>query len=115
MEEEVSRVIERSGKWNPAIQKNGNPVNAYRRQPITFLQESDDFQIITEEPYTLLANMDNEVTITVKKIKPADISIYVQGGNATILPDGKFNVRVTKPGRIAITIVDNKKTTKKLV
>lgn len=36
MEEEVIRIIKKSPKWIPAMQ-NGHPVNAYRRQPITFL------------------------------------------------------------------------------
>jgi hypothetical protein len=35
MEEEAVRVIKRGPRWTPAIQ-NGRPVNAYRRQPITF-------------------------------------------------------------------------------
>ena len=35
MEEEVIRVIKKCPKWTPAMQ-NGKPVNAYRRQPITF-------------------------------------------------------------------------------
>ncbi len=36
MEEEAIRVITKSPKWNNAIQMN-RPVNAYRRQPITFM------------------------------------------------------------------------------
>lgn len=36
MEEEAIRVIKNSPKWNAAIQIN-KPVNAYRRQPITFM------------------------------------------------------------------------------
>ena len=36
MEEELIRVIKKSGKWIPAIQL-GKPVNAYRRQPMTFV------------------------------------------------------------------------------
>jgi antitoxin component YwqK of YwqJK toxin-antitoxin module len=40
MEEEVVRVIKKSPKWNPAIVM-GKPVNAYRRQPITFMVVKD--------------------------------------------------------------------------
>lgn len=40
MEKEVIRVIKNGPKWIPAIQ-NGRPVNAYRRQPVTF--------VVTEE------------------------------------------------------------------
>lgn len=36
MEEEAIRVIKNGPKWMPAMQ-NGRAVNAYRRQPITFL------------------------------------------------------------------------------
>ena len=36
MEEEVIRIIKKGPKWNPGIQ-NGRTVNAYRRQPVTFL------------------------------------------------------------------------------
>jgi protein TonB len=36
MEEECIRVLKKSPKWQPAIQ-NGKTVNAYKRQPITFL------------------------------------------------------------------------------
>lgn len=40
MEKEVLRVLKKSPKWNPAI-VNGKPVNAFRRQPITFEVESN--------------------------------------------------------------------------
>jgi protein TonB len=39
MEEEAIRVIKRGPKWTPAIQ-NGRNVNAYRKQPITFVVQS---------------------------------------------------------------------------
>jgi protein TonB len=37
--EEAKRVIKKTKNWTPAIQ-NGRNVNAYRRQPITFLVQS---------------------------------------------------------------------------
>ena len=108
MEEEVIRVIEMSGKWTPAT-RNGIPLKAYRKQPITFLNESADFEIVTREPFTLFANADNEITVTAKKVKPEAIAINVQGGKATRLSDGKFMVRVNKVGRISVEVVNNKK------
>ena len=36
MEDEAVKVIKRGPKWTPALQ-NGRNVNAYRRQPITFV------------------------------------------------------------------------------
>ena len=38
MEEESIKIIKRGPKWTPALQ-NGRNVNAYRRQPITFVVE----------------------------------------------------------------------------
>ena len=38
MEEEAIKIIKRGPKWTPALQ-NGRNVNAYRRQPITFVVE----------------------------------------------------------------------------
>ena len=113
MEEEVVRVIENSGKWTPAMQ-NGKPVNAYRKQPVTFIVESADFTINSAVPYTLFTKTDNEITITSKKVKPADIGINVQGGTGIQLSDGKFIVRVNKPGRVTIEIVNSKKDDKEI-
>jgi hypothetical protein len=113
MEDEVVRVLELSGKWVPAT-RNGIPLNAYRRQPITFLLTTTDFEITTAEPYTLFANVDNEISVTAKKLKPADISINVQGGKSTQIADGKFIVRVSKTGRVIIEIVNNKKEDKEI-
>jgi len=108
MEEEVLRVISKSGKWQPAIQ-NGRPVNAYRRQPITFLIDSDDFEIQSTEPYTFFTNTNNEITITAAKVKPEDISLTVPGGKVTANGDGKFTVQVSKPGRVTVEIFNTKK------
>ena len=38
MEEEVIRILKKSHKWLPAVQ-NGRKVNAYRKQPVTFVVE----------------------------------------------------------------------------
>lgn len=113
MEEEVIRVIEHSGKWMPAIQ-NDKPVKAYRKQPVTFVLDSEDFQLTTKEPYTLFANVDNEISVKARKIKASDISVTVQGGKATNLGEGKFNVRVSKAGRVLLTVVNNKKDDKEI-
>ncbi len=113
MEDEVIRVIQESGKWTPAMQ-NAKPVNAYRRQPVTFIVESADFTITTAEPYTLYANADNEITIAAKKVKAADIGINVVGGSAVPVSDGKYIIRIKKPGRITIEILNSKKDDKEI-
>jgi len=108
MEQEVVRVISKSGNWQPAMQ-NGRPVNAYRRQPITFLLDSDDFEIQSLEPYTFFTNTNNEITITAAKVKPENISLIVPGGKVTANGDGKFTVQVNKPGRVTVEIFNTKK------
>jgi len=40
MEDEAVKIIKRGPKWTPALQ-NGRNVNAYRRQPITFVVEDN--------------------------------------------------------------------------
>lgn len=35
MEKEVMRILKKAPKWKPALQK-GKPVNAFRKQPVTF-------------------------------------------------------------------------------
>ena len=40
MEEEAIRVIKKGPQWTPAIQ-NGRKVNAYRRQPVTFIYSEE--------------------------------------------------------------------------
>ena len=40
MEKEVIRIIKKGPDWVPAMQ-DGHPVNAYRRQPVTFMISED--------------------------------------------------------------------------
>ena len=108
MEEEMLRVINKSGKWSPASQ-DGKPLRAYRKQPFIFLVEDGDFTVTSAEPYTLFTSGDNEITITARKIKPADININVPGGKAIALGEGRFLVKINKPGRVIIEIVNSKK------
>lgn len=113
IEEEVIRVLERSGKWIPANQ-NGKPLKAYRKQPITFIINNENFEISTSTPYTLYTNTDNEVTVSAGKVKAADISIIIPGAKVTRLADGEFSVRLSKPGRVTMQIVNSKKDDKEI-
>ena len=108
MEAEVMRVIKKSGSWIPAMQNN-KPVNAYRRQPITFMIATDNFEITTKEPFTLFTNTDNELTVSAGRIKAQYLSIIVPGGKVTPVSDGKFIVRINKPGRVTIDVINTKK------
>ncbi len=108
MEEEVSRTIKKSGRWTPAYQ-NGKPVNAYRRQPVTFLVTSDGFEITTKVPYALFAGTDNEISVTVEKVKPEDLQVTISKGTIKQTAEGKYIVKVTAPGRVIIELYNTKK------
>jgi hypothetical protein len=108
MEEEVIRVIEKSGKWKPAVQ-NGRIVNAYRRQPVTFMVIDDDITINTKVPYTLFTGTDNQLTVDVKKVKPEDLQLSISKGTIKQTADGRYIVRVNEPGRVVIELYNTKK------
>lgn len=108
MEEEVIRVIKRSGNWTPAIQ-NGKPVNAYRRQPITFVVEEDAFNITTQKLYTFYTGTDNELTVDAYKVNPENLDITVTNGTVKQIAAGKFIVKVNKPGRVIVEVFNTKK------
>ncbi len=103
LEAEVIRIIQKSGKWTPAYQ-NGRAVNAYRKQPVTFVVESDEYSVTTAVPYKLFANVDNEITVTAREIKPEHISASINIGSITPNGNGKFIVRISKPGRVIISV-----------
>ncbi|MFT3679695.1 MAG: energy transducer TonB [Ferruginibacter sp.] len=108
MEEEVVRVLQKSGKWTPAIFK-GKPVKAYRRQPITFILDHPDLEISTEQLYTLFANTDNLVKVVAKKVKPEDIAMEIPGARVVAAGDGSFTVRINKTGRVLAEFINSKK------
>jgi hypothetical protein len=113
-EDEVIRIIEKSGKWTPAM-VNNKPVNAYRIQPVTFLTQEDGFEIRTNVRYTLFAGIDNEITVSSDKVKTEDISATISKGTIIAKGDGKFIVQVPKTKeRVIIEILNAKKKGKKI-
>ncbi|MGG9963579.1 energy transducer TonB [Ferruginibacter sp. SUN106] len=111
IEDEVIRVIEKSGKWIPA-QQNGRVVNAYRRQPITFAVIDETFDITTKVPHLLFAATDNIITVTAEKVKPEDLQLTISKGTIKQIAEGKFIVRVNDPGRVVIELFNTKKNKK---
>jgi Gram-negative bacterial TonB protein C-terminal len=103
MEEEAKKCLLASPKWIPAVQ-NGKTVNAYRRQPITFMVEDDDIDIQTKIPYTLLANEKNWVTISVRKVKPENLRISIDDGPLLEGNEGDFMINPAHKKRINFTI-----------
>ncbi len=108
MDEEVIRVITKSGKWIPAVQ-NGKPVNAYRRQPIIFMVESGDFDLTTATPYVFYIGTNNELSVTAYKVKLENIDVTISKGSIKQIAEGKYIVKVTQPGRVIIEVFNTKK------
>jgi hypothetical protein len=113
MEQEVVRIMKKSPSWTPAIM-NGKPVNAYRKQPVTFMAAQEGFNIISKTPYTLVTNTDNELTIEVDDVKAENLEVTISEGNITNNGAGIFVARVTKPGRAVIAVFNKKKKNKEI-
>lgn len=111
MENEVVRIMKKAGNWQPATQ-NGRPVKAYRKQPITFIVEDDGVNITTKEPYVLFRNSDNDVSITINKVKTEYLSITVTHATAKKTSDGNFVIHVgniSTSERVLMNIYNEKK------
>lgn len=107
MEQEVVRIMKESGTWDPAMM-TGKPVKAYRKQPVTFMVEQDGFNIISKTPYVLYSKTDNELAIQVDDLKAENMEVTISAGSLTNQGDGRFIARVSKPGRVIITVYNTK-------
>ena len=107
MEKEVIRIIQKSGKWNPAS-KDGKPIKAFRRQPVTFQIEEDGVEIAAKVPFTIFTGSDNIITVDIRRVKNSNLSLTISKGTITQNEAGQFIARVNEPGRVTIT-VNNKK------
>jgi len=108
MEDEVIRVIEKSGKWIPAKQ-NGRLVNAYRRQPVTFQVLDDDISFSTKIPFTFIAGADNKLSVELKKVKSEDLQLSISKGTIKQISEGEYIIHVNEPGRVTIELYNTKK------
>jgi hypothetical protein len=108
MEQEVVRILRESGAWTPAMQ-NGRPVNAYRKQPVTFMVEQDGFNIRTKTPYVLYTKVDNELTLEIDDFKLENLDVTISQGTIMKKDDATYLVRVNKPGRVTVSVTNRKK------
>ena len=95
VEKEVIRVLQRSGLWKPAI-LDGKPIRAYRKQPVSFMVEEDGIDFISARYFTLFEDMDNEISIKVRKVTSDNIGATISKGTITKGADGKFIARVPR-------------------
>jgi hypothetical protein len=112
MEQEVIRIMKQSPMWSPASQNN-RTVKAYRKQPVTFVIDAEDVEIIMNEKYILYTRTDNIIKISVSKIKKEDLELSLSQGKITLGADGNFHINVNNPGK-AILYINSKKRNKEL-
>lgn len=113
MEAEVVRVLKksggwRSGGWKPATQDD-KPVYAYRKQSVTFTVSQDGFYIRSKTPYVLFTNTDNELVLEISKAKIEKINATISDGTIIHNANGSFTARVSRPGRVLVTVFNKKK------
>lgn len=107
-EEEVLRVLKISGKWQPASQ-GGRFVKAYRKQPVTFIVETDGIDFNTAVPYQLYMGQDNRVVITAEKTAPENMEVTIPEGVLLPNADHSYTIHPVNPGRVIVTVRDKKK------
>jgi hypothetical protein len=83
---------------------NGKPVNAYRKQPVTFQVEMDGFAITSKVRHVLFTGIDNELTVEVENVKNENLTATISPGTITKRSDGIFIARVTRPGKAIVTV-----------
>ena len=109
-EQEVVRILKLSGAWEPAM-LDGKPVNAYRKQPVTFVLTEDGLEVT---PLMVTAGKETEITIQVRKVKSEDLYVTISRGTIKPAGGGKFLVRVNGNNRAIIRIYNAKKDNKEL-
>lgn len=108
MEQEVLRIMKKSPMWTPAMQNN-KPVKAYRKQPVTFVIEDDQVDIIMNEKYILYTGADNIIKINVSKVKKEDLELSLSQGKIILGDDGNFHIDVKNPGKAILNINSRKR------
>lgn len=112
MEQEVMRIMKKSPMWSPASQNN-RAVKAYRKQPVTFVIEAEDVDIVMNEKYILYTKTDNIVKISVSKVKKEDLELSLSQGKIILGEDGNFHINVNNAGK-AILYINSKKRNKEI-
>jgi len=108
LEKEVLRALKLQTHWSPAMQ-NGEPVKAYRKQPVTFVMEGDGIEILSKERFVLYTDIDNVITINVRKVRDEDLELTITQGTIIATGNGSYTVRLKNPGKAIIEIFNRKK------
>ncbi|MCX6318244.1 MAG: hypothetical protein NTW29_13195 [Bacteroidetes bacterium] len=110
VEAELFRLLTKGPLWLPAKQ-NGNPVKSLRKQMLTFIVETDGFEVTVEggKPYELKAGISNIITVTVDKTADEDLEMSLSAGTINRVSEGKYEIKVDKPGTVLLTVRNKKK------
>lgn len=108
MEEEVIRIIKSGPDWEPARQ-NSKPVNAYRRQPVTFAVQQEGINIIARNQ--LLKDKENIILLTVDRVDNTDLELESNNGIISYDSGRKYILKPSGKGKAIVDIykIKNKK------
>lgn len=105
-EDEVVRLIKKSGLWEPAL-LNGQRVASFKKVSVSFLNEFDGINVVTEKPFTLSAGADNTVSITVRKVPLKNLRIVTPEGTIAGDGNGKFIIHPVSTGGLTVDLYDH--------
>jgi len=109
MEAEVVRIIQKSGKWQPAMQ-GSRTVKAYHVQPVVFIVDDDKVDVQSDAgKYVLIAGKPNKLTIHAPKLKSDELEVNLTNGTVKLNEDGSFTATIDQPGRTMLTVYNKKK------
>lgn len=108
MEEEVIRVLKKSGKWIPA-QQNGRVVRAHKKQPVTFFVPEDGYEIKLLNARSFYKNAENSITVESGHVQPEDLEITVSEGEVLPAGNGQYTIKTGAAKRIILYLRDKKK------
>lgn len=113
MEQEVIRIIKKGPSWTPAVQ-NGRPVNAYRRQPVTFVVQEDGIDIRSKEGFKLVARQKNIITVDIAKTDNEDLELTFGGAPIKFLGGNRYEITPTTEGKGLLEVYNLKKKRKRI-
>ena len=105
MEQEVIRIIKMCPEWIPAEQ-NGKKVNAYRRQPISFVVAEEGISITA--PKFLTAAKENVMLLVIDRVDNDNIELTIDNGAISHEGGVKYKIIPSAKGRALVDIFFNK-------
>lgn len=113
MEQEVIRIIKNGPEWKPARQ-NGRNVNAYRRQPVTFVVQQEDVDVQSKP--VLGVGAQNIIVINVAKTDDEDVEVSTDNGTIKKTQGaGKYILTPATAGKALVNIYSIKRSKRKKV